>query len=69
MKVLSTTGASNLGGCISMIILSVAAVALRLVFRLHARQSLTLSDVLIGLSLVFAIVDYAVLINCKFCTT
>ncbi|KAJ6090418.1 hypothetical protein N7486_009233 [Penicillium sp. IBT 16267x] len=58
MKDLSASGTANLGACISMLILATSAVTLRLVFRLQAKQSPTLSDVLVMLSLVFALVWY-----------
>lgn len=67
MKELSASGAANLGASISMLVLSVVAVALRLLFRLNARQSITLSDAFIGLALLFSIIDYALLISCRFC--
>ncbi|KAJ5538928.1 hypothetical protein N7494_008407 [Penicillium frequentans] len=63
MKELSASGTANLGASISMLVLSVAAVALRLLFRLNARQSITLSDAFIGLALLFSIIDYALLIS------
>ncbi|RAK94424.1 hypothetical protein BO79DRAFT_241874 [Aspergillus costaricaensis CBS 115574] len=63
MKHLSQSGASNLGAALSMLILSILAVALRLVFRLQARQGLTLSDATMVLALVFTIAFYSLVIN------
>ena len=66
MKHLSQTGAANFKATISMLALAILSVVLRYVFRLYARQRLTLSDGLIGLALFLGTVYFGVTIHCKF---
>lgn len=65
MKLLSPSGSENLGAAIAMLVIGALAVILRFIFRISAKQSLMISDGLIGLSLAFMAVYSASIINCK----